>query len=285
MNTLTIARFTIQEAISRRLILAGVILSLAFLTLFAVGFAFLYHQAVELAVTSPQRRVVLALVASTLTLLGLYAVNFLSGFLALFLSVGAISGEIDSGTLHAVLARPIRRAEFILGRWLAYAGLIGLYVGLMDALLLVLARLIAGYETPDPPRAIALMILSSIVLLTLSLWGSTLLSTLANGVVVFSLFGVAWLAGIIENLGGLIANDAMVNLGIAVSLLIPNDAVWRGASYYIQSPAALSAASAGRNPIPFASLDPPTAPLIVWAALYVVVCLGGAVLSFARRDL
>ena len=46
--------------------------------------------------------------------------NFAHG---LFLSVGAVSGEIDSGTLHALLARPIRRAEFILGRWLAFAGI------------------------------------------------------------------------------------------------------------------------------------------------------------------
>ena len=63
-------------------------------------------------------------------MLGLYAVHFLSSFLALFLSVGAISSEIDSGTLHAVLARPIRRADVVVGRWLAYAGLIGVYVGL-----------------------------------------------------------------------------------------------------------------------------------------------------------
>ena len=43
MSTLTIARFTIQEAISRRLVLAGAVLSLAFLGLFALGFGLIYQ--------------------------------------------------------------------------------------------------------------------------------------------------------------------------------------------------------------------------------------------------
>ncbi len=38
MNVVTIARLTIKEAVSRRLILAGVLLSLAFLALFGAGF-------------------------------------------------------------------------------------------------------------------------------------------------------------------------------------------------------------------------------------------------------
>ena len=280
---LTIARFTIQEAISRRLILAGALLSLAFLGLFALGFGLIYQNDSELSgpLSDAQSR---AAFGTVMTVLGLYAVYFLAGFLALFLSVGAISGEIDSGALHAVLARPLRRAEFVVGRWLAYAGLIGVYVGLMAGLLLLSAWLISGYATPDPLRATLLMMLASIVLLTVSLFGSTLLSTLANGVVVFTLFGLAWLAGIIEWIGGALSNEAMLNIGTAVSLLIPSDAIWRGASYYIQSPLFLAALSAQEG-IPFAGTSPPAAPLVVWGLLYPLILLGAAVLTFSRRDL
>ena len=287
MNTLMIARFTIHEAISRRLILAGVLLSLAFLALFAVGFAFLYGKVLEDAASSTRPNTqMIAVFGSIMTMLGLYAVHFLSSFLALFLSVGAISGEIDSGTLHAVLARPIRRAEFVVGRWLAYAGLMSVYVGAMSGLLLLLARLIAGYEVPDPARAIALMMLGSLLLLTVSLFGSTLLSTLANGVVVFSLFGLAWLAGIIEFIGDALANQAMLNLGIAVSLIIPSDAIWRAASYYMLSPAALALAGTDdAPPFVFAANTPPAGPFLIWAGLYPAVFLLAAVLAFSRRDL
>lgn len=285
MSALTIARFTVQEAISRRLVLAGVLVSLVFVALFALGFAFLYGEALKQATFRPAGGSTLVVFAgAALTVLGLYTVYFLSSFLALFLSVGAISGEIDAGLLHAVLARPLRRGEFVLGRWLGFAGLLTAYVGVMAGVLLGLARLIAGYEAPDSGRTIALMLLGALLLLTVSLLGSTLLSTLANGVVGFSLFGVAWLAGFIEYLGGMLANDGMVNLGTAVSLLLPSDAIWRSASYYVQSPAYLAMATSGPA-LPFASAAPPAAPLIVWALCYLLLGLAGAVAAFSRRDL
>jgi len=284
VTALIIARFTVQEAISRRLVLAGALISLAFVVLFALGFTFLYGLAAQNARGDPTASVTLVMAGTLLTVLGLYAVYFLSSFLALFLSVGAISGEIDAGTLHAILARPLRRAEFVLGRWLAYAGLLAVYVAVMATLLLLVARLVAGYEAPDAPRAIALMVLGSVLLLTVSLFGSTLLSTLANGVVVFSLFGLAWLAGIIEVVGSALNNAATVNLGIAISLLVPSDAVWRGASYYLQAPAFL-AAIGSRVALPFAASAPPTPALVIWALAYPLVFLAAAILAFRRRDL
>lgn len=261
MSTLVIARFTLQEAVSRRLILAGAVLSLAFLGLFALGFGLIYQNDSSLSgpLSDAQEQ---AAFGTILTVLGLYAIYFLAGFLALFLAVGSISGEIDSGALHAVLAHPIRRAEFIAGRWLAYAGLLSVYVALMSGLLLLIVRLISGFQVPDPYRASALLVLASVVLLTLSLLGSTLLSTLANGVVVFTLFGLAWLAGIIEFIGTVLKNEVMLNVGTAVSLLIPSDAVWRGASYYVQSPLFLAALNAAEG-IPFAGTTPPATPLLI----------------------
>jgi ABC-type transport system involved in multi-copper enzyme maturation permease subunit len=284
MSVRTIARFTVQEAISRRLVLAGVLLSLAFVGLFALGFAFAYDRALDAAAT-PRGRMVPALAASLLTLLGLQAVHFLSSLLAVFLTAGSVSGEIDSGTILAVLARPVRRAEFLLGRWLAYVGLVALYVGLMAGLLLLIARLIAGYEPFDAVPAVALMALGPVGLLTLGLLGSALLPTLANGVVVLSLFGLAWLAGIIEFVGNVLSNQAMVNLGIVVSLLVPSDALWRGASYFLQSPALLALAGPAGGALPFASNAPPSGPFVAWAALYPLALLLAAILTFARRDL
>lgn len=288
---LQIARFTLYEALSRRLILAGALISLAYVGLFALGFHFAYDRAIE-TTPNPESRLALGVAFAMLTLFGVYVVNYLAGFLALFLSVGAVSGEIDSGTLHAVLARPLGRSEFILGRWLGYVVLIGAYVVIMTVLVLGVARAIAGYEVPDPLPAVLLMLLEGILLLTLSLFGSTLMSTLANGVIVFTLLGLAWLAGVIEFVGRLLANapdasgaEAMMNVGTAVSLLLPSDALWRGASYYLQSPALLAALSGARAGVPFFSTSPPTPAMIVWSLGYVVVVLGGAVLAFRRRDL
>lgn len=286
-----IARFTLQEAVSRRLILAGVLISLGYIGLFTLGFHFAYDKALENS-TTPETRLSLGVAFATLTLFGVYVVNYLASFLALFLSVGAISGEIDVGTLHAVLARPLNRTEFIIGRWLGYAAMIVVYIAAMTGLVLLVARLVAGYEVPDPSHALLLMSLEGVLLLTMSLLGSTLMPTLANGVVVFTLLGLAWLAGIIEFVGTLLQNapdatggNAMVNIGTVVSLFLPSDALWRGASYYLESPSLLALMGSARGGIPFFASSPPTTALVGWSLGYVVVMLGGAVLAFRGRDL
>jgi len=286
-----IARFTLQEAVSRRLILAGVLISLGYIGLFTLGFHSAYDKALENTPT-PETRLSLGVAFATLTLFGVYVVNYLASFLALFLSVGAISGEIDVGTLHAVLARPLNRTEFIIGRWLGYAAMIVVYIAAMTGLVLLVARLVAGYEVPDPSHALLLMSLEGVLLLTMSLLGSTLMPTLANGVVVFTLLGLAWLAGIIEFVGTLLQNapdatggNAMVNIGTVVSLFLPSDALWRGASYYLESPSLLALMGSARGGIPFFASSPPTTALVGWSLGYVVVMLGGAVLAFRGRDL
>lgn len=284
MNVLLIARFTLKEAVSRRLVLAAVALSAAFLLLYGVAFWFVYGFATAEA-ASPSNRSSPVFASTLLTILGLYAVNFLASLLALFLSVGAVSAELDTGTLLAVMARPLGRAEFVLGRWLAYVLMVATYVTAMVGSVLLMARWLADYEPGDPLRAIALMVLGSVLLTTLALLGSTAMPTIANGVIGFSLFGLAWLAGIVEWIGGGVGIPAMVNLGIAVSLLVPSDGLWRGASYYLLTPVMFALLPAGRQFVPFASGDPPAASFVVWAVGYVAACLVGAVVVFRRRDL
>jgi ABC-type transport system involved in multi-copper enzyme maturation permease subunit len=286
-----IARFTLLEAVSRRLILAGVVISLVFLGLFGLAFHFAYDKSLETS-TSAESRLALGVAFAFLTLFGVYVVNYLASFLALFLSVAAVSGEVDSGTLHAILARPLRRSEFVVGRWLGYACMLTVYIAAMTGMVLLIARAIAGYEVPDPLPALLLMMLEGVLLLTLSLFGSTILPTLANGIVVFTLLGLAWLAGIMEFVGRLLSTapestggDALLNIGTSISLVLPSDALWRGASYYLQSPSTLATLGTTRGGIPFFSALPPPPALIWWAIGYVIVVLGGAILAFRARDL
>ena len=283
MSALPITRLSVKEAVSRRLLLAGALLSLAFLALFALGFNALYSRA-----ASEAGQAETAVAGAIMTMLGVYIVQFLVAFLALFLATGAVSSEIDSGTLHAILARPLSRRSWLGQRWLAFAGTIAAYAVLMAGLLLGIAQMIAGYGAVAPWRAIGLLVLEGLVLLSLGFLGSTLWSTLANGAVVFSLFGMAWLAGIIEFAGEMVGNDLMRNIGIAVSLLVPSDALWRGAAYYLQSPAFLAASSAvgdAGGAGPFGGSAPPSAALVGWSIAYVVLLLAMAARRFGRRDL
>jgi ABC-type transport system involved in multi-copper enzyme maturation permease subunit len=283
-KTLRIARLTLKEAMSRRLVPAGILVSLIYLVLFALAYNFAQDRGAQ-AITGQRSRVLVGIGMASLTLSGLYIVNLLSGFLALFLSAGAISAEVDSGTLQAVLARPLRRSQFLLGRWLAYALMVSVYVAVMAGLVLAIASVLGNYIAPDPPRAIGLMILAALFLLTLSLLGSTFLSTTTNGAICFTLFGLGWLSGVIEVLGNMQNNDALLNLSTTIAILVPADQLWRSASYYVQSASILAASSTLGAAMPILANAPPTIFLVVWGMLYPLLLLGSAVFVFARRDL
>jgi Cu-processing system permease protein len=299
VNLLVVARWTVLEARRRKLLLAGVVLSLAFIALFAGGFTLLYHDQ-ERSLLGPGgapgnpagllgAREELLAVSTILVVLGLYGVQFLAALLGLFLGVASVSPEIDSGALHAVLARPLSRLEYLLGRFLALAGLLTAYVLVMSGSLLLIARVVAGYEAGDAVRVTGLMILEVLILLAVSLLGSTVLPTLANGVVMLTLFGLAWLGGIIGFVGTIPpGNEVMANLGTAVSLLLPADAVWRGASYHVLPSSLLVASSfvsSEEGGLPFGSTSPIAPAMLTWAVAYPVACLALAVASFRRRDL
>ncbi|HJU01245.1 MAG TPA: ABC transporter permease [Actinomycetes bacterium] len=299
MNLLVVARWTLLEARRRRLLAAGVALSAAFVVLFAVAFALLYRsQQRDLLAAQTQGmglppdfdvRSELLAMATILVVLGLYGVQFLAVLLGLFLGVASVSPEIDSGALHAVLARPLSRLEYLLGRFLALAGLLTAYVVVMSSALLLTARVVAGYQAGDPVKVVGLMILQVCILLAVSLLGSTVLPTLANGVVMLALFGLAWLGGIIGFIGSIPpGNELMANLGTAVSLLLPADAVWRGASFHVFPPSLLAAQSftGGEDiQLPFGSTTPIAPAMLAWAVAYPVACLALALAAFRRRDL
>jgi Cu-processing system permease protein len=99
-------------------------------------------------------------------------------------------------------------------------------------------------------------------------------------VVVFMLFGLALIAGWIEQIGALVDNDAMSTTGIVMSLIIPSEAMWRRAAYLMQPPF-LRQLGFG----PFASATAPSPAMVVYAAVYAAAALGAAVRLFRRRDL
>lgn len=278
MIVVAITRLTLAEAVKRRLVVAGTLVSLLFAALFVAGFAFLDARTDDPAGT------VVSMVASTLlTVFGLYSVYFLAGLLAVLLAAGAVSGEIDAGTLQAVLARPVSRGQYVLGRWLGLVVLVAAYVVLMAGTLFVAARLIAGYTAVHPWAAVALLVLQAVALLSLALLGSTVLPTVANGIVVLSLFGLAWLGGIIGTLGRTLGNTAMTTLATVVGVAVPSDTVWRGASYYAQS--GLLAAAGELGAVPFVAADPPGLPVLAWSVAYPLLLVVAAAVALSRRDL
>jgi Cu-processing system permease protein len=146
-------------------------------------------------------------------------------------------------------------------------------------------RLLTGYAPPDPARAIALMAFGAMLLLTLSVLGSSLFSTLANGIIVFLLYGFAWVGGLLESIGKATDTPILETISRISQVLIPSDALWKGASYHLQSEGLLESQRNFSGSNPFIGLEPISVALLIWAAVYIVLALAVAIWAFDRRDL
>jgi ABC-type transport system involved in multi-copper enzyme maturation permease subunit len=211
---------------------------------------------------------------------GLYAVNFLTIMTAVFTPVDTLSGEISSGVMQTVAAKPIRRSEIVLGKWIAYWFIIAGYLTLLAGGTLLITRLLTGFMPPHVEQGLPLMLLEATVLLTLSIAGGTRFSTITNGVAVFGLYGLAFLGGWFEQIGTLMNNGAARYLGTLVSLVMPSEVLWQRAAYFMQPPLMRDL-----HLTPFSPASLPSVAMVVWAVGYIVVGLIFALRSFRQRAL
>jgi ABC-type transport system involved in multi-copper enzyme maturation permease subunit len=282
MATFTLMRLTFLEAVRRRIALAAFLLGIAFLVLFSIGFYFIRTETGLPSASEPAGALLRSQVFNFLGQMGLYAVNILTIAMGALLSADTLAGEIASGTVQAVVTKPIRRAEVVLGKWLGFAGLLALYLALMDGGLVAIVYFQSGYVIPNVGAGMLLTYLETLVIMTLTLACSSTLSTLATGGVVFGLWGLAFIGGFVEQVGAMLNNAAVVNIGIISSLILPTEAVFRRASYIMSSPVAQSMSFAV-GPVFVVSV--PSQAMVIYAGLYLAAWLLLALRQFSRRDL
>ena len=276
MNTIkTITWLTFHEARRRKMVLAALVMGGLFLLLYGLGVALIDRNLKEHRLSAIQLR----FNYNILLIAGLYVVHFLTVMLAIFASVDTIAGEIASHTIQTLVTKPVRRWQIVLGKWLGYAAMLLLYLGLLGGGIFMVTYVLVGYTPPNPLAGLLLLMLEALVLLSLSILGGTRLSTLTNGVLLFMLYGVAFIGAWVEQIGALLQSHAAVNVGIVTSLLMPVEALWRRASYLMQPPILSSI------PTPFSGTSPPSQTMVIYAALYAAAALGLAMQVFSRRDL
>jgi Cu-processing system permease protein len=143
----------------------------------------------------------------------------------------------------------------------------------------------AGYFSPQLPVGIGLLVLKAVLLYSVTLVGSAVLPAIATGIVMFIVYVVANVAGLVEQIGHLAEIDAMVKIGVYASLVLPSDAMWKMAAYAVQPPNPLPALGINLSVGPFGVIYPPSVWMGVYAVAYMLAALSAAVWLFSRRDL
>jgi len=204
--------------------------------------------------------------------LGMTAISLFGIVIAIFIGIGLVSKEMDKKTLYTVLARPVRRWEFIVGKFAGLVGTLAVNAGLMAvgffAALLYLTHKFVG---ADLYLLVALyfIVLEFALITSLALLFSTFSSPLLSAVFAFSLFVIGTFAEDLRGFAALSTGSTRV-VAEGLSWLVPNFAAFNVITQVAHS-------------------QPVAGSLIlyntIYAILYAAVCVSGAVLIFERRNL
>jgi ABC-type transport system involved in multi-copper enzyme maturation permease subunit len=204
--------------------------------------------------------------------LGLTAVSLFGVVIAIFIGIGLVSKEIEKRTLYTVLSRPVRRWEFIVGKFFGLAGTLVvnavlMAIGVFAALLYVAHRFVAS--DAQILVAVYFIVLQFVIICSLALLFSSFSSPLLSAVFTFALFVIGSFA---EDLRGFAGMTHGLTRWLAT-----------GAAYLVPNFSALNVITS------VAHGEPVPTQLIVnntfYALTYAGMAICGAVLIFDRRNL
>lgn len=274
-TTLLIARVTFREAARRRILWIAMLAGIGFLAFFWAALHFVMkHNSPHTSMVDFREGIVM------MTMMVLYAGSMMTSLMAVLTCCDTLSGEIASGTIHAIATKPVERWCIVLGKWVGFVGMLTLYVLLVEGGTILIARIQSGYLPPHGPAVLWLIWLQAMALLGITLAASSSFSSLTSGAISLGLYGLAFVGGWIEQFGSLRHVKACVELGIFSSLIMPSDALWRRAAFEFQPPL-LGAAGV----TPFSGTLMPSDAMVVYAALYALLGPLLAQFLFSRRDL
>jgi ABC-type transport system involved in multi-copper enzyme maturation permease subunit len=276
-----LARMTFREAVRKKMIWAVFLLTALFLTFFTWGTTrFTETWNARQAARSFRFPITFEQATDLNTAFGVFIVFFLAAVMGIFAAIGTISGEVDSGTFQAILPKPIRRWEVVIGKWLGFALMLALYVILVDTAIATETQIVTGYFPSGIIQATFVIVIATWWLLSLTVLGSTIFATMANGIICYMIYAFGLAATIVESLGQLLQIRTMENAGLILSLLFPSQRIYNYANYVLQ-PATNFTFGGNGGP----GSTPPSGAVVPFAIGYLILLVIGACLVFRKKDL
>jgi ABC-type transport system involved in multi-copper enzyme maturation permease subunit len=284
---LTFAKLTVWEASRRKLLIAVVLLTLVVVGV--TGWMFTQLRYASGPGGGPEvGEVQLRLIASQTLIVVVFLFAGVLALMSVLVAAPSISGDVESNLVLAMLARPVRRSELVLGKWLGLAALVVVYSTGSGVLELVVIDWATGYVPPEPVQLIAYVAALGLVLLTLALLLSTRMAGMTAAIIPLAAYFMAWVGGIMGGIGQAIGNQGLIATGVVSRLVLPTDGLWRGAVYAMEPASVVAALRTAGNVgagNPFGATDGPAPAFLAWTVIWFALMIALTLWSFRRREL
>jgi ABC-2 type transport system permease protein len=281
-SVLTIAGYGLREALRRKVFAVVLLLTAAFLALFWLANHFLFEHIDN--VGPPPGIDARAFAGATIFGLAMFGTLFLGVVLAIFLTLGVVRGDAERGLLQPLIVRPVGRVTLLVARWLGAVAVCAPYVGLVYLGTMLITGL-TGHWWPDNLVTPGVELAAGVaVVAALSLLGSVFLTSTANGIAIFMIFGAGLVAGLLGTIGHGLNSDQLERAAKIAAWLLPFEALYQDALRELTSK------TSGLTGFlltlgPFGGGYTGGFAVRLWAAAYLLIIGTLAALGFSRRDL
>ena len=283
-SVIAIVAYGFREAVRRKVFAVVVLLTGVFLFLFWLANHYVFR---ELSTIQPPADVHVdtrTFAGAFLLGLAMFATLFLGVVIAVFLTLGVVSGDAERGLLQPLVVRPVGRSTLLLSRFLGASLVSVVYVLLVYAVSMAITGG-TGHWAPTSKVVPGLELAGGVVIVTaLSLLGSVVLSSTANGIAVFMLFGAGLVAGLLGTIGHALNSHTIRHASTIAAWALPFEALYQdGLRLISRDETGITGFLLQLGPFGGAYVH--GWGIRVWAAAYLALALALALAAFSRRDL
>lgn len=165
--------------------------------------------------------------ARTIVNIGLNAMLFFGAFIAIFVGVGLVWKEIEKRTVYAIFAKPVRRGEFIVGKYLGLTATLFANVAMMGIGVSIALVYVGGTDLAISIWGSVFLIFLELAILTaVAILFSSFSTPALSALLAFLIFLIGHLSSSLRDLGAGTGSEAASLLFHAIYYLMPNLALF-----------------------------------------------------------
>ena len=279
-----IVGFAFAESIRRRVFAVVIALTVVFLALYGIAVQIAFDAVANERLIGGALIDEQDLVGSTVFGLAMFATLFLGAVLAVFLTIGVVRGDAETGLLQPLVVRPLGRGTMLVARWAGAAIAAAVYSLVVYAIALALTT---GFGDWSPDHALIpglALAFGVVIIASISVLSSVYLASTAQGIAVFMIFGAGLVAGLLGQIGDALGSNSLQRIADVASYALPFEALYQQGLFLLTSDH-LGLTETLVQLGPFGGAQESGTGLPLFAAAYTAAVIGLAVFGFARRDL